>query len=127
MPISCGRRPADGRARTDAGAEAYGLVKGRVRKLGRDAASPQQAATTNGVNTTGSGAAAASALSSQGMEFAYPAKVTLDQDFVTVDGRREPIRPGMRIAAEIRTGDRRIIEYLLSPVVQAMHEAGRER
>jgi len=40
---------------------------------------------------------------------------------------REKIRPGMRGAVEIRTGERRVIAYLLSPVVQAVSEAGRER
>ena len=46
---------------------------------------------------------------------------------VLVDGRREKIRSGMRVSAEIKTGDRRVIEYLLSPVMQAVKEAGRER
>ncbi|MFB0873944.1 MULTISPECIES: HlyD family type I secretion periplasmic adaptor subunit [unclassified Sphingobium] len=34
---------------------------------------------------------------------------------------------GMRVQAEIRTGRRRIIQYLLSPLVEAGAEAGRER
>lgn len=34
---------------------------------------------------------------------------------------------GMRVQAEIRTGRRRIIQYLLSPLMQAGAEAGRER
>ncbi|WP_170112529.1 hypothetical protein [Sphingomonas fennica] len=29
--------------------------------------------------------------------------------------------------AEIRTGERRIIQYLLSPIAQSLDEAGRER
>jgi len=53
--------------------------------------------------------------------------VTLLQDWILVDGRHEKIRPGMRVSAEIKTGDRRVIEYLLSPVMQAVKEAGRER
>jgi hypothetical protein len=32
----------------------------------------------------------------------------------------------MRISAEIKTGDRRVIEYILSPVMLAVKEAGRE-
>ncbi len=60
-------------------------------------------------------------------ELAYPAKVTLLQDWILVDGRHEQIRAGMRVSAEIKTGDRRVIEYLLSPVMQAVKEAGRER
>jgi len=33
----------------------------------------------------------------------------------------------MTAQAEIKTGRRRIIQYLLSPISQAMNEAGRER
>jgi hemolysin D len=104
----------------------YGLVQGRVRKLGRDAATNPNTA------PPGSAAAIAQAPSSSGggaqqAELAYPAKVTLLQDWILVDGRHEKIRPGMRVSAEIKTGDRRVIEYLLSPVMQAVKEAGRER
>jgi hypothetical protein len=45
-------------------------------------------------------------------------------DGILVDGRHEKIRAGMRVSAEIKTGDGRVIEYLLSPV---MKEAGRDR
>jgi hemolysin D len=104
----------------------YGLIKGRVRKLGRDAATPQQAASATGANPAGAAGANGGA-PAPGADLSYPAKVTLAQDYVLVDGAREPIRPGMRVAAEIKTGDRRVIEYLLSPVMQAVQEAGRER
>ena len=33
----------------------------------------------------------------------------------------------MSVQAEIKTGKRRIIQYLLSPISQAVNEAGRER
>jgi HlyD family type I secretion membrane fusion protein len=104
----------------------YGLVQGRVRKLGRDAATNPNAA------PPGSMAAMAQPMTSGNpsappSELAYPAKVTLLQDWIAVDGRHEPIRAGMRVSAEIKTGDRRVIEYLLSPVMQAVKEAGRER
>jgi membrane fusion protein, hemolysin D len=46
---------------------------------------------------------------------------------VLLNGRHEKIRAGMRVSAEIKTGDRRVIEYLLSPVMQAVKEAGRAR
>ena len=104
----------------------YGLVKGRVRRLGRDAATNPNAA------PPGSMAAMAQAPQPGGSspppaELAYPAKVTLLKDWILVDGREEKIRAGMRVSAEIKTGDRRVIEYLLSPVMQAVKEAGRER
>ena len=57
----------------------------------------------------------------------YGARIRLLRNHVPVHGRRQPIGPGMAIQAEIRTGRRRIIEDLLSPISQAIDEAGRER
>ena len=37
------------------------------------------------------------------------------------------VQPGMAAQVEIKTGSRRIIQYLLSPISRAMSEAGRER
>jgi len=37
------------------------------------------------------------------------------------------IAPGMAVTAEIRTGSRRVIQYLLSPLAARLDEAGRER
>jgi hemolysin D len=104
----------------------YGLVQGRVRRLGRDAATNPNAAPPGSMaamaQTPQSGTSGAPPA-----ELAYPAKVTLLRDWILVDGRHEAIRAGMRVSAEIKTGDRRVIEYLLSPVMQAVKEAGRER
>jgi hemolysin D len=44
-----------------------------------------------------------------------------------IDGKRIPISPGMNITAEIKTGKRRVIEFLLSPVQRAGRESLRER
>lgn len=37
------------------------------------------------------------------------------------------IQPGMSVQAEIKTGRRRIIQYLISPIRRAVSEARRER
>nr|WP_319566452.1 HlyD family type I secretion periplasmic adaptor subunit [uncultured Rhodoferax sp.] len=57
----------------------------------------------------------------------YPAILTLSQRDMLIDGKRIPLSPGMNITAEIKTGQRRIIEYLLSPVQRAGSESLRER
>lgn len=44
-----------------------------------------------------------------------------------VDGTLVPISPGMAVTAEIKTGQRRIIEYLLAPLQRAGSESLRER
>ena len=41
--------------------------------------------------------------------------------------KRVRLTPGMNITAEIKTGQRRVIEYLLSPVQRAGSESLRER
>ncbi len=57
----------------------------------------------------------------------YPATLTLSQKDMLIDGKRVPLSPGMNITAEIKTGRRRIIEFLLSPVQRAGSESLRER
>jgi hemolysin D len=57
----------------------------------------------------------------------YIARVALDGATMTVDGRQEPLRPGMAITAEIKTGSRRILDYLLSPLRQYAQDAIKER
>lgn len=57
----------------------------------------------------------------------YPAVLQLGQNSLDIDGKRVPISPGMNITAEIKTGQRRIIEFLLSPVQRAGSESLRER
>ena len=57
----------------------------------------------------------------------YPATLTLSQKDMLIDGKRIPLSPGMNITAEIKTGQRRVIEFLLSPVQRAGNESLRER
>ena len=55
------------------------------------------------------------------------ASILLGLGLMVVHDIREKSRSGRWGAVEIKTGERRVIEYLLSPVVQAVSEAGRER
>jgi hemolysin D len=57
----------------------------------------------------------------------YPATLTLSQKDMLIDGKRIPLSPGMSVTAEIKTGKRRIVEFLLSPVQRAGSESLRER
>ena len=57
----------------------------------------------------------------------YPATLTLAAKDMLIDGKRVPLSPGMNITAEIKTGQRRVIEFLLSPVQRARSESLRER
>ena len=57
----------------------------------------------------------------------FPATLTLGQTSIDVDGKAIKLAPGMNITAEIKTGQRRVIEYLLSPIQRAGSESLRER
>lgn len=53
----------------------------------------------------------------------YPVRVELDAKAA----KRFDLRPGMEITADVRTGSRRLIEYLVSPIEAARTTAARER
>ena len=57
----------------------------------------------------------------------FPATLKFSQDSMAVDGKRIHLSPGMNITAEIKTGQRRVIDYLLSPVQKTVGESLRER
>ena len=57
----------------------------------------------------------------------YPATLTLAKRSMNIDGKQVAISPGMNVTAEIKTGERRVIEYLLSPIQRAGSESLRER
>jgi hemolysin D len=81
----------------------YGTVPGKVASISRDAvADPKLGAT-------------------------YIAQITLTRSNIIVDGKAVALSPGLGLVADIRTGSRRIISYLLSPVLTSVQQAGRER
>lgn len=57
----------------------------------------------------------------------FPATLVLNQSAINVDGKRIKLAPGMNLTAEIKTGKRRVIDYLLSPVQQHLDESLKER
>lgn len=54
----------------------------------------------------------------------YAARVTVTPP---ARGSTIEVTPGLAASAEIRTDERRVIDYLLSPLERAVSEAGRER
>ncbi|MGC4397537.1 HlyD family type I secretion periplasmic adaptor subunit [Hydrogenophaga sp. T2] len=57
----------------------------------------------------------------------YLATLRMAQASMDIDGRKTPLAAGMNLTAEIKTGQRRVIEYLLSPIQRASRESIRER
>lgn len=92
----------------------YGMVPGQVKRVSPDASDP---ADGRGDRRGGEGGTPG-----------YRTLVTLDTPYLeSADGKRHVLQPGMQLTAEIHLGTRTVLEYLLSPVQKAVHEAGRER
>lgn len=93
----------------------YGMVEGTVEHVSADAADGNTAMThQNDPNK-------------KSQPLLYKALVRLKDMTLKMDGQRFPLSAGMQTNAEIWLGNRTVMEYLLSPVRKAWHEAARER
>lgn len=61
------------------------------------------------------------------MGLIFPARVRITKNQLNIDGVPVRVTPGMSLSVEIKTGGRRLISYVLSPLQRTRHEAGRER
>ena len=57
----------------------------------------------------------------------YKGRVALDSDLVGDGARAQPIIPGMTVQADIQTGERTLLQYLLKPVYVSLDQAFSER
>src|SRR5947207_11815294 len=57
----------------------------------------------------------------------YAARISLDRTQIQIEDKLVNLAPGMSVTAEIRTGERRIISYLLSPLRKYRQDSLRER
>jgi len=81
----------------------YGTIKGKVTHVSRDAINDEK----------------------RGL--IYSTKILLDSSTINVEGREIPLSAGMSVNVEIKTGDRRIIEYVMSPLLRHKRESLNER
>jgi hemolysin D len=102
----------------------YGLLQGKVISVSQDAIikdKPQDPSRTR------SGGALADTSEPPGQELLYSTRVALDRTDMRIEDRMVNLAPGMAVTVEIKTGTRRLIEYLMSPLLRYRHESLRER
>jgi HlyD family secretion protein len=97
----------------------YGMIDGEVLQVSADATDKSSA--NNGQNDADGNQAAGSA------QLSYRTLIKLDQQHLLLEQKKLGLTPGMQVAAEIKLADQTVMQYLLSPVRKAFHEAGRER
>ena len=109
----------------------YGLLHGKVLSISADAIARDKPPTQNDGAASDKDARnnSTSSRSSEpaGQELLYAARIALDTTRMEVEGRMADLAPGMAVTVEIKTGQRRIIEYLLSPLLRYKQESLRER
>lgn len=99
----------------------YGLIKGTVTSLSRDSMAPQTPGITPHRETASAGAAGTQ------NDSQYLAIIALrDRSLMTEKGLTL-LTPGLTVTAEIKTGRRRVIDYILSPLGRYQQETLRER
>lgn len=100
----------------------YGTIPATIKVVAADAVTRQNSSTqdpTTGAPMTADKANAATS--------AFPATLQLSKTTLNVDGKRVRLSPGMTLTAEVKTGKRRVIDYLLSPIAEHAQESLRER
>src|SRR5712691_2532196 len=106
----------------------YGLLRGQVTSISRDALRNERDAPNPDRDVSSTGKSAPSAdKDASSADSAYTARISLVDTSVVTEQGRLPLEPGMTVTAEIRTGERQVISYLLSPFMRYRHEALRER
>jgi len=96
----------------------YGMVRGEVEQVSADATEAPSANTRS------------DALTGRDRPMgplSYRMLVKLESQALATEDARYALGAGMQVVAEIHLGTRSVLEYLLSPVQKAFHEAGRER
>ncbi|EYU16357.1 HlyD family type I secretion periplasmic adaptor subunit [Photorhabdus aegyptia] len=81
----------------------YGTIDGELLSISRDSTTDEQ------------------------LGLVFPAQISLKSNNIVIDNTRVDITPGMSIVAEIKTDQRRVIDYLLSPIREYQSEALREK
>jgi hemolysin D len=102
----------------------YGSLSGTIRHVSHDAVLMRDALSpADGGLSSAQGPRGVATM----VDLVYPATVVLDAYGMQIDGRKIPLTPGMSARVEIRTGERRLLEYFLSPLVLTVSEAAHER
>lgn len=102
----------------------YGLLQGKVVSVSQDAIvmeKPKDGAVAK------KGGALSESSEPEGQQLVYSARIALDGTRMQIDDRLVSLAPGMAVTVEVKTGTRRIIEYLMSPVIRYRQESLRER
>jgi len=107
----------------------FGTIDGTVLKVSRDAVDEREENALNDPKSTARPQISTTTTAEQttGQNLVFPATISLTRRVITVEGKEIPLSPGMAVTVEIRTGQRRALDYVLSPLREVTSSAGHER
>jgi hemolysin D len=103
----------------------YGLIDGRVESVSSDSIAREKPQDSKRDAARASAEDESSEPANQ--DLVYAARISLARQQMLIDDRLVNLEPGMAVTVEIKTGSRRIISYLLSPLLRYKQDALRER
>ena len=104
----------------------YGSVKAHVVRIAKDAIPSPDASAMEGDPARASNASGfAGGERTQNLVFAV--ELSPESSTLSVDGVERPLTSGMAATVEIKTGARRLMDYIFSPLVEVASRAMRER
>ena len=104
----------------------YGAIRAHVVRIAMDAIPEPDAEAIEGDPARVS-AAAGFAGSERTQNLVFPVVLKPDAATISVDGVAEPLTSGMAVTVELKTGARRMLEYLFAPLVEVASKAMHER
>jgi hemolysin D len=104
----------------------YGSIKAHVTRIAKDAIPEPDANAIEGDPTRVSNAAGFAG-GERTQNLVFPVVLKPNAETIAVDGLTQPLTSGMAVTVELKTGARRMLEYLFSPLVEVASKAMRER
>jgi hemolysin D len=104
----------------------YGTLPARVKRVSTEAIPEPDAGQHEG-DPARPGQSVLLAGAQRMQNLVFPVTLELEQTTIATDGGDVPVSNGMAVTVEIKTGYRRVIDYLFSPLVEVASRALKER
>jgi hemolysin D len=105
----------------------YGTISGTVTRVAGDSVPAAEALRSEADPASAIVQSGAFGAARQTQNLVYAVSLHPEKTSIWADGIDQPLSPGMSVTVDIRTGERRILEYLFSPLVEVSSGAMRER
>ncbi len=104
----------------------YGSIKAHVTRIAKDAIPAPDASAIEG-DPARPARADGYAGGERTQNLVFAVELEPDVSAMSVDGFERPLTSGMAVTVELKTGSRRLLEYLFSPLIEVASRAMRER